>query len=59
MEEKFKKKGWPNRARTVHGPCTDPFDTRSILTAPASDVHERLKTNDTAIKIAKETTNNQ
>ena len=29
------------------------FDTRGILTTPASDVHERLKTNDTAIKIAK------
>ena len=28
------------------------FDTR------ASDVHERLKTNGTAIKIARETTNN-
>ena len=26
---------------------------------PASDVHERLKTNGTAIKIARETTNNQ
>ena len=25
----------------------------------ASDIHERLKTNGTAIKIAKETTNNQ
>ena len=25
---------------------------------PASDVHERLKTNSTAIKIARETTNN-
>ena len=35
------------------------FDTRGILTTPASDVHERLKTNGTAIKIAKETTNNQ
>ena len=30
-----------------------------ILTTPASDVHERLKTNGTAIKIAKETTNDQ
>ena len=30
---------------------------RGILTTPASDVHERLKTNGTAIKIAKETTN--
>ena len=28
-----------------------------ILTTPASDVHERLKTNGTAIKIAKETIN--
>ena len=35
------------------------FDTRGILTTPASYVHERLKTNGTAIKIAKETTNNQ
>ena len=35
------------------------FITRGILTTPASDVHERLKTNGTAIKIAKETTNNQ
>ena len=35
------------------------FDTRGILTTPASDVHERLKTNGTAIKIAKETTNNK
>ena len=30
-----------------------------ILSTPASDVHERLKTNCTAIKIAKEATNNQ
>ena len=29
------------------------FDTRGILTTPASDVHKRLKTNGTAIKIAK------
>ena len=29
------------------------FDTCGILTTPASDVHERLKTNGTAIKIAK------
>ena len=35
------------------------FDTRGILTSPASDVHERLKTNGTAIKIAKEATNKQ
>ena len=35
------------------------FDTRSLLATPASDVHERLKTNGTAITIAKETTNNQ
>ena len=35
------------------------FDTRGILTTTASGVHERLKTNSTAIKIAKETTNNQ
>ena len=33
--------------------------SRGILTTPASDAHERLKTNGTAIKIAKETTNNQ
>ena len=26
------------------------FDTRGILTTPASDIHERLKTNGTAIK---------
>ena len=30
------------------------FDTRGILSPPASDVHERLKTNGTAIKFAKE-----
>ena len=30
------------------------FDTRGILSPPASDVHERLKTNRTAIKFAKE-----
>ena len=30
-----------------------------ILSTPASDVHERLKTNGRAIKIAKETTDNQ
>ena len=35
------------------------FDTRGILTTPASDVRERLRTNGTAIKIATETTNNQ
>ena len=35
------------------------FDMRGILSTPASDVHERLKTNGTAIKIARETTNNQ
>ena len=35
------------------------FITRGILTTPASDVHERLKTNGRAIKIAKETTKNQ
>ena len=35
------------------------FDTHDILSTPASDVHERLKTNGTAIKIAKETSNNQ
>ena len=32
---------------------------RGILGTPASDVHERLKTNGTAIKIARETTDNQ
>ena len=35
------------------------FDTRAILSTPESDVHERLKTNGTAIKTARETTNNQ
>ena len=34
-------------------------DTRGTLTSPASDVHGRLKTNGTTIKIAKETTNKQ
>ena len=29
------------------------FDTRGILTSPASDVHERLKSNGSAIKITK------
>ena len=33
--------------------------TALILSTPGSDVHERLKTNGTAIKIAKETTDNQ
>ena len=28
------------------------------LSTPVSDVHERLKTNSTAIKITRETTNN-
>ena len=32
---------------------------RGILSSPACDVHVRMKTNGTAIKIAKETTNNQ
>ena len=36
-----------------------PFDTRGILGTPASDVHVRLKTTSTAIKIARETSNNQ
>ena len=31
----------------------------TVLSTPASDVHERLKTNGTAIKTARETTNNQ
>ena len=34
-------------------------DTRGILSTPASDVYERLKTNGTGIKIARETTNKQ
>ena len=32
---------------------------RGILSTPASDVHERLKTNGTAIKIAREATDNR
>ena len=35
------------------------LEKRLILSTHASDVHERLKTNGTAIKIAKETSNNQ
>ena len=35
------------------------FDTGGILSTPASDVHERLKTNGTAMKIARENTDNQ
>ena len=35
------------------------IDSRGILSTPACDVHVRLKTNGTAIKIAKKTTNNQ
>ena len=35
------------------------FDTRDILSIPASDIHEQLKTNGTAIKIERGTTNNQ
>ena len=35
------------------------FDTQGILSTPASDVHERMKTNGTVIKITRETTNNQ
>ena len=35
------------------------FDTRGILSTRTSDVHERLQTNGTAIKIAWKTTNNQ
>ena len=34
------------------------FDTRGILSTPASDIHDRLKSG-TAIKIARATTNNQ
>ena len=34
-------------------------DTCGILSTPAWDVHVRLKTTGTEIKIAKETTNNQ
>ena len=30
------------------------FDTRGILSTPASDVYDRLKTNGKAIKIAKD-----
>ena len=33
------------------------FDTRGILSTPAYDVHERLKTNGAVIKIAKEANN--
>ena len=35
------------------------IDSRGILSTPACDVHVRLKTNGTAIKIAKKTTNHQ
>ena len=35
------------------------FDIHDILSTPARDIHERLKTNGTAIKIERETTNNQ
>ena len=35
------------------------FDTHGILSTPARDVHDRLKTNATAIKIARETTSSQ
>ena len=35
------------------------IDSRGILSTPACDVHVQLKTNGTAIKIAKKTTNNQ
>ena len=35
------------------------FDTSGILNTPASDVHVRLKTTSTAIKIARDTTNNR
>ena len=35
------------------------LDTCSILSTPASDVHVRLKTIDTAIEIARKTTNSQ
>ena len=35
------------------------LDTRGILSTPASDVHVRLTIIDTAIEIARETTNNQ
>ena len=34
------------------------FDMRGILGTPASDVHLRLKRTGKAIKIARETTNN-
>ena len=35
------------------------FDVRGILSTPVYDFHVRLETTWTAIKIAKETTNNQ
>ena len=35
------------------------LDTCGILSTPASDVHVRLKTIDTAIEIARKTTNSQ
>ena len=41
------------------GYLIDCFIMRGILSTPACVVHVRLKTTDTAIKIAKETTNNQ
>ena len=44
--------------RKFYHPIETLFDTRHILNTPTSDVHERLKTNGTAIKIAKETSNN-
>ena len=34
------------------------FDTHGVLSTPASDVHEQLKTNGTVIKITRETTDN-
>ena len=34
------------------------FVTCGVLSTPASDVHERLKTNGTSIKISRETTDN-
>ena len=37
---------------------SEAFDTHGVLSTPASDVHERLKTNGTVIKIKRETTDN-
>ena len=47
------------RPRARVGAPLKVFCMRGILSTPACDVHVRMKTNGTAIKIAKETTNNQ